>query len=440
MRRLAVLTAAALLVPAAAHANGRFPTSTSVAFRPGNTQDIYLGVTFGLLISHDDQRFHWVCERNVGYEGTFDPKYRVAADGTIYATTFRGLRVSRDGGCTFETATADQPASDPGYLVNVWVDAIDVGPTGDVWVATAESARPNDIYRSTDGARTFRPTGNQSMQIWWKSLAVADGDARRVYATGYQVTQTAEDGGVIPPTVHLRRTDDAGESWQPLAISAFELSTSPLVLVEAVSPADPDVVFVRSLRAAPPGGDRLYRSEDAGETFTEVLVTTDGIRNVVARAGGEVLVATVMGGLHRSTDGGRTFTSLPGAPQAACLGDRGDQLFACGANWEPDLFALGRSPDGLAWTKVFRFVEMAGPLACPAGTVQHDQCEAVEWPAIREMFGVPAAMDAGIDAPANDPPSPKGCCDASDGAPPLVAIGVAAAVLLRRRRRKRCCD
>lgn len=432
--------AALLAVPEGARGNGRFPTSVSVTFRPGNQQDLYLGVTFGFLISHDDgASFRWLCEKNVGYEGTFDPKYRVAADGTIYATTFRGLRVSRDGGCTFQTATADLPSSDPGYLNNVWVDAIDVATNGDVWVATAESARPNDIYRSTDGARHFSPTGNQSMQIWWKSLVSARTNPQRVYATGYQVTQVGDDGGTTPPTVHLRRTDDAGGAWTHLSIAPFQLGNSPLILVDAVSPTDPDVVFVRSFRADPPTGDRLYRSTDAGASFTEVLATTDTIRNVVVRASGEVLVATVMGGIHRSADGGATFLPVAGAPQAACLGDRGDELFACGANWEPDLFSLGRSDDGTAWSKVFRFVEMAGPLQCPAGTVQHDTCEGLEWPAIREMFGVPQAVDAGVDAP-GPRPGPDGCCNASAGAVPAGALALACGVLiLRRRRKKPCC-
>ena len=441
MRRASLLVAAVLAIAAAvgpAAANGRFPTSTSVTFRPGSTQDIYLGVTFGFLISHDDgASFHWLCEQNVGYEGTFDPKYRVATDGTIYATTFDGLRVSRDGGCSFETATAGAPANDPGNIAGVWLDAIDVGPDGAVWVGTTEAGRPNEVYRSTDGARTFRPLGLMSTVTWWKSLAVAPSRATRAYVTGYQVTQTAPDGGVISPTVHLLRTDDAGTGWVPLPITDFVVGTSPLVLVEEVAPDDPDLVFVRSVRAVAPQGDKLYRSTDAGARFTEVLETTDTIRNVVMRADGTVLVATVAGGMFRSTDRGASFVPVPNPPQAACLGDRGDSLFACGTNWDPDLFSLGRSPDASAWTKVFRFVEMKGPLSCPAGTVQYDVCEARQWPSIREQFGVP-------DQPRPDAPAtvkePGGCCDARGRAAPAIVIGaLVVAALLLRRRKKSCC-
>ncbi len=432
--RLSLLGAVAAIAVAAgsAHGNGRFPTSVSVQFRPNNVVDIYLGVTFGLLISHDDgASFYWVCEQNVGYEGTFDPKYRVGTNGSIYATTFEGLRVSRDGGCSFTTATAEQAPQSAGYLAGIWVDAIDVGTDGAVWVATAEAGRPNDIYRSTDDATTFAPLGLASSQIWWKSVVVAPSDARRAYVTGYQVTQTGPDGGSIPPTVHLYRTDDSGANWTMLGLGPFTLGTSPLLLAEEVASDDPQLVFVRSVRAVPPAGDKLYRSTDGGSTFAEVLTTTDTIRNVVMRADGSVLVATQMGGMHRSTDRGQSFEKVSDLPQASCLGDRGDALLVCGANWEPDFFAIGRSTDGQSWTKIFRYVEMDGPLSCPAGTMQRDLCEAKLWPAIREQFGVPEEL-----TPDAAPPDPGGCCDAqtSPTTPALGGILVLIGLLVRRRR------
>lgn len=429
LRRTAALALAVVAAGAGvAAANGRFPTSVSVQFRPGNQQDIYLGVTFGLLISHDDGgEFRWLCEQNVGYEGTFDPKYRIGDNGDIYATTFEGLRVSRDGGCSFTTATAGQSSTSPGYLAGIWVDAIDVGSDGAVWVATAEAGRPNDIFRSTDRAMTFSPLGLTSSQVWWKSVAVAPSDPRRAYVTGYQVTQTGPDGGAIPPTVHLYRTDDAGTNWSQQPISAFELGTSPLLLVEEVAADDKQLVFVRSVRAVPPSGDKLYRSIDGGDTFAEVLITTDTIRNVVMRADGSVIVATQLGGLHKSTDRGLTFTKVSDTPEASCLGDRGDALFACGANWEPDFFAIGRSQDAMAWSKVFRYVEMAGPLSCPAGTMQRDLCEAKLWPAIREQFGVAEPLTP--DAPAPTDP-PDGCCAAAGSSTGAVVVGGSLALLV----------
>jgi hypothetical protein len=105
----AALAGAGLALAAAAvgagpgRANGRPPATTNVRFQPGSDADIYLPVTFGLLKSTDDgASFRWVCETAIGYGGTFDPDYAISTEGDIYATTFDGLRVSRDGGCTFE--------------------------------------------------------------------------------------------------------------------------------------------------------------------------------------------------------------------------------------------------------------------------------------------------------------------------------------------------
>ncbi|MBA3819727.1 MAG: hypothetical protein H0X17_12595, partial [Deltaproteobacteria bacterium] len=321
MRQLALVALAVIgigdglaLAPPPAAANGRPPLTTGIAFRPADPRSIYVRTTFGLLISHDDGcSFRWICERAIGYSGGFDPKYAIAGDGTIFATTFEGLRVSRDGGCTWATATAEQPAG-AGTIAALWIDAIDLAPNGDVWVATAESAAPNNVYRSTDGGVTFAPRGLRSPTVWWKSVKVAPSDPRRVYVTGYQVAGT--------PMARLQRSDDAGGTWreQPLtAAPPLKLGSTPIVLVSAVAPADPDALLVTSLGANPPGGDVLYRSTDGGASFTEVFASTDRIRDVVHAADGSVYVATLGGGSARSTDGGATFTPLAAAPQLGCL-------------------------------------------------------------------------------------------------------------------------
>lgn len=436
----AALAVLASLAGAAA-ANGRPPVTNGVFFRPGDGRSIFVRSTFGLLISHDDGcSFRWVCEQAIGYGGQFDPKYAATPDGTIFATTFTGLRVSRDGGCTWTTATADRPAGDPGRLAGIWVDALDVGPNGDVWVATAESGRPNNIYRSTDHGETFAPRNVRSQTIWWKSVRVAPADARRVYVTGYQVAgPPLPDGGVQLPSAHFLRSDDAGEQWTPSPLANVRFGATPIVYASAVDPANIDVVFLTSLGANPPAGDRLYRSTDAGATFQEVLATSAAIGDVVFH-GGKVYVATVRGSFE-SSDGGATFGAMTDPPQLACLGSHGGRLVGCGANWQPDNEALARSASGGAtWEKLFRFVELAGPLQCAPGTTTFDACGPL-WPGLRQQFGAtgPAACAAAPDL--TPPPPPKkggGCCDAGDGGA-LGAAGIAGwlGLAMRGRRRRR---
>jgi len=443
VRWTVVALIALALAPSLAAANGRPPLTNGVYFRPGDARAIYLRSTAGLLISRDDGcSFRWVCERAIGYGGAFDPKYAVARDGTIFAATFEGLRVSRDGGCTWETATARTPRTDRGRIAELWIDAIDIDPNGHVWVATAESAGPNNVYRSTDGGVTFAPRGLPSTTVWWKSVEVAPSDPRRVYVTGYQVAGT--------PAARLYRSDDAGGRWteRPLG-GGMRYGQTPIVVIGAVDPAQPNTLLLISIEANPPSGDRLYRSTDGGATFAEVLVTTDRLRDVLYAQDGTVYAATLGGGAFRSTDGGATFAPLASPPQLGCLGQRSDgALFGCGANWQPDEKALARTADATRWTEVFQFGELAGTLACAPGTTTHDLCEP-RWPAMKQLFGatgpreVCPAVPAERPAPAASPASPAspattksgGCCDAGGG--PLGAATLAGVLALARRRRTR---
>ncbi|HEY4177391.1 MAG TPA: sialidase family protein [Kofleriaceae bacterium] len=447
---LVALTLAGLC--ATASANGRPPVTNGVFFKPGDNQSLYVRTTFGLLISHDDGcSFHWVCEKAVGYGGEFDPKYAITNDGTIFATTFTGLRVSRDQGCSWTTATSELPANDPNNLSTTWIDAIDLAPNGDVWVATADSAKPNDVYRSIDNGVSFAPMGLMSPTLWWKSIRIAPSDGTRIYATGYQVAPTG--------LAKVERSDNGGTSWTDKVLPDNVMyGPTPLFYVTTVDPTRPDHLFGYSSGATPPNGDRLYESTDGATTWNEILSTTDAIRGVVLRADGSVIVATLGGGTSMRAAGASTFTLLgstvpngpdPVPPHLGCLGQRPDgTLVGCGANWQPDYMAVGQGADPLAMHKLFRFVELAGPLTCPAGSTSATECDP-QWPALQQQFGAtgPTATCA-APADAGPPPAlPKastddgGCCNASTVAAPgalLLACGVG--LLLSRRRKKPCCD
>lgn len=416
------------LMSATAEGNGRPPVTNGLVLQPGAPDSIYVRSTFGLLVSRDQGcTFKWICEQNIGYGGTFDPKYRVTTDGTIFATTFSGLRVSRDGGCSFNTATAELPAGDPNRIADIWIDALDVGPTGAVWVATAETGKANDVYRSTDNAVTFTPRGLSSPTIWWKSLRVAPSDSRRIYVTGYEVGAT--------PKAHLRRSEDDGENWIPSNLSTMTFNATPIVMVVAVDRQNPQVLFVSSIGSNPPDGDRLYRSTDGGVTFAEVLATTQPIADVVIRDAMTTYVVAGKGGAFRSTDGGATFQPLLGAPELACLDvTPTGELVGCAANWDPDFKAVARSVDGTTWEKVWRFVELDGPLECPAGTPGRDVCGDQMWPALKQQFGATGSTCAEPLTPdAAAPKSGSGCCQTGGSVAPFWAVLVG--LWLSRRRR-----
>lgn len=453
MRRAVVVLAIALIAPAA-RANGRFPATNAVVLQKDDPQSITVGTTFGMLVSRDGGgHFYWVCEQAVGYNGTFDPSYAIAKDGTIYAGTPDGLRVSRDGGCTFDTVAVEPHDDTEQELFTTgnnhvikkqkWIDAVTLGPSDEVWVATAEGGMSNDVFRSVDG-RMFYPMGLYSITTWWNALKLAPSNPQRIYVTGYEVAE----GASIGPQVHVMRSDVGGGkgNWIELPVTDFTLSTkSPMVLVTAVSPTNPDIAYVRSVGADPPSGDKLYRSTNAGASWSLVLDTTDAITGVVFLQSGAVLVATTNGGVFQATDG-VAFSPLPGEPQMACVAQRQDgAIFSCGANWDPDFFALGKSsgPQVGPFTKLFRFVELSGPLQCAPGTVQHDVCDLQLWPALKEQFGIKDPIVDG--APVTTPPKPSGCCDSSGSgleaaAIVILAVGIGGLLVRRGRRKRKCCD
>lgn len=429
----------ALLVGMAstADANGRPPATNGVVIKPGDSTELFVRTTFGLLISKDGGcSFRWVCEDAIGYGGTYDPKYAIAGDGTIYATTFEGLRLSRDNGCTWTTAAA--PVND------TWIDALDIAPNGDVWVATAESGARNDIFRSTDGGQTFGARGMQSSEIWWKSVKVAKTSPQFVYVAGYQVSgPTQPDASPPPPSAHFLRTENGGETWAESGLANVEFAATPIVLVAAIDPVTPTTVLMISIGANRPSGDKLYRSTDGGESWTEVLATENTIRDVVFHDG-SVYVATLSGSFE-SVDG-INYVPLAGAPQLGCLGERDGSLVGCGANWQPDFKAVALQGDDDSWSKIFRFVELAGPLECDAGTTVAELCNPL-WPALQMQFGATGPTDPACAAPVLDgpdvvgaePPPVKesgGCCEAGGGAP-FGAMGLAALVAMFGVRRRK---
>jgi hypothetical protein len=414
-----VVTACCALVPAVARANGRPPMTNAVHFKPGDTAAVYVATTFGLLVSPDGCRFYWLCEDNIGFGGEFDPAYAVTGSGAILATTFHGLRVSRDGGCSFAT-----------LLTNVYFDAADVSTTGEVCLGSSDTQPDNAVFCSTDDAVTFAARGGLPPAMWYRSVKFAPGDANRLYASAYLIGGSDPDGGQRSPTAHLFRSDDDGAHWTEEPLAGVVYGSAPQIYVQAVSPADENVVFLQSLAANPPLGDRLYRSIDGGIHFAEVLATADPITGVLVHDANAVTVAT-QSGSFRSIDGGATFQPL--FTPLTCIGRRSDgAIFGCTSAFGGDGSVLARSMDGVTWQPVVRLQYLTGALACAAGTAEYDTC-AGQWPTVAVQLGVmPAACatgpdGGGIDSPRGDPSTPahrSGCCDAGGSSTASLAIGL----------------
>jgi len=103
------------------------------------------------------------------------------------------------------------------------------------------------------------------------------------------------------------------------------------------------------------------------------------------------------GQLHRSTDGGKTWTAIPGRhPHFRCLEHTGRALWGCGNNLEAngDTFAVGVSTDGGAtWTRKFAFGDLCQSMPCVSSI-----CDP-----ILESLCVPGICANALEAPDQEP-------------------------------------
>jgi len=423
-------------VPRGARANGRFPQSISVEIQPGNDQIVLLGMTFGLGVSTDGgNHFAWVCEDTLGYTGTFDPAYAIGTDGTLYASSFDGLRTSKDGGCTFPIH--------PDVTGPVVAD-VDVGPDGHVFAAGSWD-QADGVWRSVNNGASFTKTTLTSGKYsWWTTVAVEPVDGQRVYAAGYVIGLGSPDAGTITRAL-IYRSDDGGDSWSPVDLSTVTFASDPSVEVRAVWPGDPNTFFITVIRDGGVG-EALYRTDTGGTSFSKVLDVDNRIGTVLITKDGSKVIVGGQSGVYISTDAGLTFPTHQDTPQLACAVERSDgTLLGGGANWDPDFMALGTSPDGATWTSIFRFDGITGALSCPSGTVQHDTCEDKFFTTvcpIAPTIAICPQPDAGVGADAGPTPDGggggggKGCCESDvGGGQSSAALALLVLVALLRRRR-----
>ena len=453
MKRALVI--AILCAAATAHANGRPPEPTALHFAPNNDTDIYLQVTFGMLESHDaGATWRWVCEEAIGYSGNYDPDYAVSSSGALYATTFDGLKILRDG-CQFTTTSFGatmftQVANDPtgGKIYACASDATTTTPDHKCYVTTNDGTSWNPIA-----------TGLSGTEVWWSDMEVAPSNPQIIYLAGY----TFPTSGTRTDTFY--KSINGGTSWTPISTAAFTFTNNSQIFV-AISPDDPNFLLAKVANPVAGLSNAIWRSIDGGTSWTKVDQFADYIDGFVIRkyAGAANLAATkaqvVLGtrtsGMWVSNDGGQTFSELTKPPSAGgtaietmCMVERNGTLWACGNNLPPDSMALGKSATADNWTKVLQFKDIAGTISCNAGTIEQDTCNMQRWCGLRSQLGIVAnptnCQSVAADGPPMDgvPPDgngttnkPKGCCDVG-GSPSGAALitGLVMIGLLKRRKR-----
>ena len=364
----ALLLLVVLASNAAAH--GRDPYATKIHFQPGNEQHVLAGTTIGLVTSTDGgATWRWTCEEALHYLDPFDPDYAYAQSGSIAVQTFTGISVER-GTCSF----------DPTNLGMKYVSAI--AAAGTVFYAAAADGNDAAIYRSTDDGMTFTPLpGSPGMPgDSWRSIEVAPSDPQRIYLAGYRYM------GIVKQHL-LYVSQNGGATFEPMSSTTLATTDSSLIEIAGID-ANADIVYaIVSLETD--GGYGLYRSTNAGTTWTKLFSSQDayGI-TFLARRSGELVVATRTSGAWRSIDSSANWQPLASPPHISTLVETstgevwaGTQNFPFTPGNQPhvpsDGYAIMKSTDLATWTPVFRVQDLAGP-ACSPGTTTFRECAEID--------------------------------------------------------------
>jgi photosystem II stability/assembly factor-like uncharacterized protein len=243
---------------------------------------------------------------NVIYVGTGEADMR--SDMSLGGGVFK----STDGGQTWK----DMGLTDTQHIGRILVDPnnpeiVLVAALGHAYDASPERG----VFRSTDGGRTWQKVLYKNENTGAIDLAFAPGNPRILYAALWQArrptwNQYPPNGG---PGGGIYKSTDEGQTWHPL--TGHGLPSGQLGRIGLAAGTGDRVYAIIDCKE---GG--LYRSEDGGANWLHVSsdpriwgrgwyfsrVTVDPKNPDV------VWVPNVA--LYRSTDGGRRFEAVKGAP------------------------------------------------------------------------------------------------------------------------------
>jgi hypothetical protein len=448
------LLAAATLASPVARANGRFPTAQQLAPSPTDQAFVSLMATFGIVISKDTgKNWDWVCELAVGYEPSENPTLGVTANNTVLISTFEGLGLTTDRGCTW-TLGAGGLTDTAVDLVVVPADRHSALVLTTKYLAADEAGTPQyntRIWATRDDGATFAQVGaSLDPEIISETIDVAPSDPNRIYVSG-----TRRLGGVANGV--LLRSKDGGQTF---AETDFPLVTGDAGLIDrapfiaAVDPTNPDRVYVRVDNI---DGTRLLVSDDGLVSTRQVWQAKGQLTAFALSADGtKVYTGGPADGLYATTSSALDFTTQKWPGQLGCLAVdpfAPNRLLACSN--EVSGFAVGASTDdGATWTPLLHLGCVRGPLACAASSPVTTQCVpgwATQQQALGGVCQIPPDADAGSDAGSNAgdggtpkaPPTSSGCkaCTAAShdggGRGAILGAGLAIACLFGRARRRR---
>lgn len=403
---MCLVAALAFLVadPRLVRAHGREPSIGQVAFHPRDRATFVLRGTWALLVTRDDGRsFTWTCAVVAGFDRlNEDPPVAITGSGRIALGTFDGLRLSVADGCAYEDAPAPAWGT---YAIDVQPDPADARA---LWVVLSPGDRENVLLRSRDEGASFETVASFPRGVLLEKVRIAPSDTQRIYVTGARPRMGSE-----PRRVFFFRSADGGLTFESTEIPLLDGERNAHVL--AVDPDDAARALVRMTRAVTDERpERLLLTEDGGLTFRTVLEVREIVALAFGHDGSSVWAANWYGGLHRSDDGGSTFSVLDPDLRVRCLAERasasgGSELFVCVDELTND-FAVARSFDrGETLEPLWGFADVTDDVGCDRCTPVGAICPAY-WPDVVFDLSVLGGVDGG-PPPGPSDTGPRASCE-----------------------------
>ncbi len=259
-------------------------------------------------------------------------------DEIIAGVSEQGLWSSADGGATWKKLGGPEIKHRPHQIL------FDPKASRTFWVSGCYGA---GIFRTIDGGTTFRRLGKVDHV---DGVAVDFSDpARRTLLTGLHEQERS-----------LQASHDGGESWEKIGDRLPEdssFSTDPLVL-------DAKTFLINTAGWKKGKSAGIYRSVDAGKTWTKVSDLGPGGRALVT-SGGSIFWPSAGGsGLIKSADHGATWAKLSGPVKSSVIEIPGGRLAGLAAQ---QLFVS--RDGGTTWEKLGDSipVKVAGVAYSPKG-------------------------------------------------------------------------
>jgi photosystem II stability/assembly factor-like uncharacterized protein len=299
--------------------------AVAVAGVPGQSNVFYFGAVDGGVWKTVDAGWQWKpifdnepvasigaiavapSHPDIVYVGTgeADPRSQVSYGDGVYKST--------DAGRTWEHIGLDMSV----HIGAVIVDPRDpnrifVAALGNLYAANTERG----VYRSLDGGHSWQKVLYKGADVGAIGLAFDPGNAQIVYATLWATRRPP--WSVYPPSngpgAGIYKSTDGGTTWTQLTQGLPTRGVGNIGI--AVAPTDPNRLY--AIVDAKKGG--LYRSDDAGATWKvmdgEARIWGRGwyFDRVTVDPKNENRLYVMNTSTYRSSDGGKTFEAIKGAP------------------------------------------------------------------------------------------------------------------------------